>query len=96
MKRADNKAQLSQQRVTPAAGEHAVGAEGTLPLSSTAPRYWRHEVALVIVWRWFTAIDQTRCFTTGILGRHACMVHSYGYEALLTMYQRPNRSGWKS
>jgi len=36
-----------------------------------------------------TAIDQTRCFTTGILGRHACMVHSYGYEALPTMYRRP-------
>ena len=33
-----NGTQLSQQRVTPAAGEHAVGAEGTSSLSSSALR----------------------------------------------------------
>ena len=81
-------------------GVHNALHRTATPLRSVATgelgRWWRHEVALVIVWRWFTAIDQTRGFTTGILGRHACMVHSYGYEALPTMYQRPNRSGWKS
>lgn len=58
-------------------------------------RWWRHEVALIIVWQLLQVVTkaQTCCFTSSILGGRRVRAMCGRPEALSTKYRYP-LSGW--